>query len=295
MQISIYTDGACDIHAENQPGGWAAILRAIDDRGALIDENPISGGAEHTTNNQMELTAVIEGLKALKRPAQVTIFTDSRYVIDIAAGTKKAAKNRMLWQRFYRAAERHKIEWRYVRGHAGDPLNERCDRLAVAERVKRATADAKPGAAAPPASETAIKVYLSTRYSGKLKAAAWGAVIADGRAETEYSGRLPGSTEMECTLVGAIRCLETLPPDQGATVYTAQEYLSKGMKVWLPGWQARNWKSRKGEAVKYRKHWQRLHRLSSGRAVYFHFVRSHRDMPQFMQGKQLAAALLKQA
>ena len=68
MQITIYTDGACDIHAENKPGGWAAILQAIDDQGDLLKETVISGGAEHTTNNQMELTAVIEGLKKLSEP-----------------------------------------------------------------------------------------------------------------------------------------------------------------------------------------------------------------------------------
>ena len=64
MQITIYTDGACDIHADNQPGGWAAILLAIDENGKVIREKVISGGAENTTNNQMELQAVIEGLKS---------------------------------------------------------------------------------------------------------------------------------------------------------------------------------------------------------------------------------------
>ena len=138
MQITIYTDGACDIHADNQPGGWAAILRAADASGAIVKETVLSGGAESTTNNQMELTAVIEGIKALKKPAEVTIFTDSRYVIDIARKAKGAKLNRALWQAFFDIAGPHQIDWRFVKGHAGDALNERCDRLAVAEKNRRA-------------------------------------------------------------------------------------------------------------------------------------------------------------
>ena len=89
MQITIYTDGACDIHADNQPGGWAAILCASDECGNVIKESIVRGGREMTTNNQMELTAVIEGLKALKRSSNITVVSDSRYVIDIAGKAKK--------------------------------------------------------------------------------------------------------------------------------------------------------------------------------------------------------------
>ena len=84
MQITIYTDGACDIHADNRPGGWAAILCASNKNGEIEKETVIRGGCERTTNNQMELTAVIEGLKQLQSVRhRVTIVTDSRYVIDI--------------------------------------------------------------------------------------------------------------------------------------------------------------------------------------------------------------------
>ena len=85
MQIKIYTDGACDVHADNKPGGWAAILQATGDDGAVVKEKVISGGAENTTNNQMELTAVIEGLKLLTHATKLTIVTDSLTVIRGAA------------------------------------------------------------------------------------------------------------------------------------------------------------------------------------------------------------------
>ena len=139
MQITIYTDGACDMHAENRPGGWAAILRATGNNGDILKETVISGGREQTTNNQMELTAVIEGLKQLQRPSQVTIVTDSRYVIDIASEQKRKRKNATLWDEFSAASADHQIVWQYVEGHSGHTYNERCDKLAVSEKNRLAS------------------------------------------------------------------------------------------------------------------------------------------------------------
>ena len=291
MQIRLYTDGACDIHAENKPGGWAAILQANDDAGALVKEVVASGGAEGTTNNQMELTAVVKGLKLLSRPATLTVYSDSRYVIDIARGAKKPVKNRRLWQAYFELAGRHMLDWKYVAGHSGDPLNERCDRLAVAERRKFAE-PVRSGAAQSPASE--LQIYLSTQLSRKHKTAAWAAVIVEGGVMREASGRPERVSELEATLIGAIRCLERLPPGKSATLFTAQEYLSKGMNLWLAGWEARGWKTRSGEPVKYRAHWQALQTLARGRRLEFRFVKQRDDNPHFQRGKELAAERLQQ-
>ena len=250
MQITIYTDGACDIHGANQPGGWAAIMQALAENGNVLKETVLSGGAENTTNNQMELTAVIRGLNALRHPSSVTVVTDSRYVIDIARGRKKVLKNKALWQDFYAAAAGHGIRWQFVEGHSGDRMNERCDRLAVAEKRKFALPEAQQASDAEPTSASGVHIYLSTQYSGKDKATAWAAIVRTGDTVAEFSGRLPDTSELESTLVGAIICLEQHVPDQDATLYTAQEYLSKGMNQWLAGWQARRWKTRGGEPVK---------------------------------------------
>lgn len=293
MQITIYTDGACDIHADNQPGGWAAILQAMDESGKLVKETVVSGGAESTTNNQMELTAAIEGLKALKRQSTVTIVSDSRYVIDIARGTKKVGKNRSLWKAFFEIAGQHMVDWKYVAGHSGDELNERCDRLAVAERRRftkpqnDAVAESEFGA------DTVIQVYLSTQYSGKSKATSWAAVIVKSGVTRELSGLLTDTTELEGTLIGAISSLESVPAEESATVFTAQEYLAKGMNRWLAGWAARKWKTRNGEPVKYQEHWRALQRLSEGREIYFRFVKAREDSPYFQRGKELAAESLQ--
>lgn len=139
--VEIATDGACK--GNPGPGGWAAIIRS----GGY--EKEVSGGERDTTNNRMELQAAIEGLNALKRPCRVTLSTDSRYVMDgltkwVAGwqrnGWKTAAKqpvkNADLWQALIAAAKPHRIEWIWVKGHAGHPDNERADALACAEAMK---------------------------------------------------------------------------------------------------------------------------------------------------------------
>ena len=138
-QVTVYTDGACS--GNPGPGGWGAILRY----GA--HEKEISGGAASTTNNRMELTAVIEALRLLREPCLVELWSDSKYVIDAlekgwarswqrrgwVKGDKKPALNPDLWEELLTLTDRHTVRCHWVKGHADDPYNERCDRLAVAE------------------------------------------------------------------------------------------------------------------------------------------------------------------
>ena len=142
--VEIYTDGACS--GNPGPGGWGAILRY----GAA--EKCLSGGEANTTNNRMELTAVIRALEALKEPCVVELWSDSRYVIDglekgWAAGwrkkgwikaDKKPALNPDLWERLLALCERHEMRYHWVKGHADNEFNKRCDAMAVAEREKYA-------------------------------------------------------------------------------------------------------------------------------------------------------------
>lgn len=137
--IEIFTDGACSGNPGS--GGWGAILRCGD------TEKELSGGAADTTNNRMELTAVIEALKALKRECEITLYTDSRYVMDgvnewlpnwkrndwRTTNKKSAVKNIDLWQELDRLLPLHKIKWVWVKGHNGHPENERVDKLARAQ------------------------------------------------------------------------------------------------------------------------------------------------------------------
>lgn len=133
--VDIYTDGACS--GNPGPGGWGALLRSGD------REKEIYGGDPRTTNNRMELTAVIEALSTLKRPLHIRVYTDSQYVqkgIGVwleawkrrgwRTADRQPVKNIDLWQALDRLAAGHRIEWHWVRGHAGHVENERADRLA---------------------------------------------------------------------------------------------------------------------------------------------------------------------
>jgi ribonuclease HI len=133
--VEIFTDGACK--GNPGPGGWGAVIRSGG------REKELSGGEPLTTNNRMELLAAIRALEALKRPCEVLLYTDSIYVRDgitkwihgwrrngWRTADRKPVKNSELWQELLAAAEPHRIAWRWVKGHAGHPENERADRLA---------------------------------------------------------------------------------------------------------------------------------------------------------------------
>lgn len=141
-KVSLYTDGACS--GNPGTGGYGTILVYIDSNGSK-HEKEFSEGYKVTTNNQMELMAVIVGLEALKKPCEVTIYSDSKYVVDafnnnwiegwIQKGWKTAGKtpvkNVELWKRLLKAKENHSVTFVWVKGHAGHEYNERCDTLAV--------------------------------------------------------------------------------------------------------------------------------------------------------------------
>ena len=147
-QVEVYTDGACS--GNPGPGGWGAVLRYRFN--GKVYEKELSGGDASTTNNRMELTAVIEALKALKKECDITIYTDSRYVMDgvqewmpnwkrngwKTTNKKSPVKNLELWQILDSLLSKHKIKWVWVKGHNGHPENERVDKLARDEAKKYA-------------------------------------------------------------------------------------------------------------------------------------------------------------
>ena len=143
MQVKIYTDGAARGNPDG-PGGYGTVLEYVDSKGELHTRE-LSQGYKRTTNNRMELMAVIAGLEALNRPCQVELYSDSKYVVDafdqhwidgwIKKGWKRGknepVKNIDLWQRLLKAKAPHQVQFIWVKGHDGHPQNERCDTLAT--------------------------------------------------------------------------------------------------------------------------------------------------------------------
>ena len=143
MRVTLYTDGAARGNPDG-PGGYGAVLQYIDGNGAL-HEKELSAGYKKTTNNRMELMAVIVGLETLIKPCEVLVVSDSKYVTDSfnqkwvdgwlknnwRNSTKKPVKNMELWKRLLQAMEQHKVVFQWVKGHDGHPENERCDKLAT--------------------------------------------------------------------------------------------------------------------------------------------------------------------
>lgn len=143
MEVTIYTDGAARGNPDG-PGGYGAVLQYVDSKGTL-HERELSAGYKKTTNNRMELMAAIRGLEALTKPCEVTLYSDSKYLVDafhqkwiegwIKRGWKKAdkkpVKNEDLWRRLLEVMKPHQVTYVWVKGHDGHPLNERCDVLAT--------------------------------------------------------------------------------------------------------------------------------------------------------------------
>jgi ribonuclease HI len=140
-KVTLYSDGSCE--GNPGPGGWAAILVGESHR------QEISGGSPATTNNRMELQAAVEGLRALSEPCEVEFFTDSQYVrngitewlknwkaFNWKTKTKQPVKNQDLWKELDAESARHRITWKWLKGHAGHEMNERCDVLARTEVIK---------------------------------------------------------------------------------------------------------------------------------------------------------------
>ena len=141
--VTIYTDGAARGNPEG-PGGYGAVITFVDSRGKTHTKE-LSAGYDKTTNNRMELMAVIAALEALTKPCRIRLFADSKYVVNAfrenwitnwrqngwKTASKSPVKNRLLWERLLKAMEPHTITWEWVKGHAGVEYNEICDRLAT--------------------------------------------------------------------------------------------------------------------------------------------------------------------
>jgi len=268
--VDIYTDGGADPNPG--AGGWGAVLIAG------LKTKEISGADPETTNNRMELTAAISALGLLKQPCQVNLYTDSQYLRKgitqwvtgwMENGWRKRngrpVENKDLWIELIDQADRHEIEWHWVKGHRGNPLNERADRLATEARRKLPPARRRkgtPSVAIDPAALPEMVIYARACALGVPGPGGYAALLQDADGATEcVSGSWPLATSNVMELWAAIGALRHLGQPSRVTVHTTSKYVLDGATKWLATWEKSGWRTVSGKPVKHREIWEELSRV----------------------------------
>lgn len=290
FNITIYSDGGASPNPG--PGGWAALL--IADNGYTKE---LSGAEKETTNNRMELTAAVEALRALKQSSHVMFYTDSEYLRKgitewlakwIRQGWQRRegeVKNQDLWQALQAETKRHEITWQWVKGHAGNPNNERVDQMATAARQQML------GLPVTPIPTAQVEIAFQVRASKTGKYGGWAIrVTAQDAAPEIITNQIAGEnlTHNELELIALLDILQRATPDTALNIYCPSDYTCNGMSQWVHGWQKRGWITKEGGEVQHRKRWEAL--LDAARPLTIRWLRDPNPPPDYVkQLKKLAA------
>lgn len=290
MEVTIYSDGGADPNPGI--GGWAAILRYGS------HEKVLTGNEPHTTNNRMELTAALEALKSLNRPCQVQFYTDSEYLrlgitewieswkkLNWRTKGKKPVANADLWKQLLPLTEEHEIEWHWVRGHSGDPLNERVDDLA---RQAREAISPKLKVA-----QDAPRAYVRASQKGSSGVGGWGVVVEYDDETRQLSGSEPNTTNNRMELRAAIEGIRSLPSGSEVQLVTTSDYVYQGATKWIEGWRLRNWQKRNGNPIANEDLWRELDKLMKEYTVQW--INAKGDSGSDLRGLQEASKLANDA
>jgi len=281
-RVEIYTDGGADPNPG--AGGWGAVLISG------IRTKEISGAEQETTNNRMELTAAISALGLLNKPCEVTLYTDSQYLRrgitewieawkahDWLKRNGRPVENVDLWQALDEAQERHRVTWKWVKGHRGNPLNERADHLATEARRRLGPRQVvvKPRERVADVEEDLVSVQVYTRGSalGTPGPAGYGAtIVVDGAEPRVVSGGWPSATINVMELWAVVAALRSLPGRCAVTIHTTSKYVHDGATRWLAGWERRGWRTQKGSSVKNKDIWVELTRVMGDHDLHWEAV-----------------------
>ena len=288
-KVTIYTDGGADPNPGY--GGWAALLKSGK------HEKVLTGNAENATNNQMELTAAINALEALKSPCAVELYTDSQYLQKgitewiedwVSKGWKKKGEpiaNAELWQKLWQLTQAHDISWHWVRGHTGNRLNERVDQLAREARLEIAP-EAGFDAALP-------RLYTRGSCKGNPGPGGWGVVLERGGDTSQFSGTMLDTTNNRMELVAVLEGLATVPARVPIYIVTTSDYVFQGATKWIHGWRRRDWKKKDGQPVANSDLWLELDKELQSREI--RWINGKNSPERFAQGLEEAARIAQLA
>lgn len=255
-KVTIYTDGSADPNPGI--GGWAAILRSGP------HEKLLSGNDPEATNNAMELTAAISALQTLKTPCQVELYTDSEYLRQgvtrylaqwQAQGWQRSGEpipNAELWRALSQLTQTHQIEWHWIKGHADNEFNNRCDQVAREARLKITPAwDAN-------ATKTLPTAYLRASCLGNPGRGGWAVILEHEGSRQIISGHQEKTTNNRMELEAALAAFSLLPPQSPLQLYTMSNYLYQGATQWVHNWRRQRWLKHDGLPVVNSAEWKRL-------------------------------------
>jgi ribonuclease HI len=297
--VQIYTDGGCDPNPG--PGGWGAVLICG------LKTKDLSGAERDTTNNRMELTAALQAMRALTRPCNITLNTDSRYLQrgisewlpawqnhNWHKANGQPVENQDLWKELAGEITRHQVEWVWVKGHAGHPLNERADQLATAARAamlrhKNIARPVSQEALAPAEGQLpVITIYTRACALGVPGPAGYAGVLImpDGQKQLVSGGwELATSNVME--LWAAIASLRAVKQRSQITLHTTSKYLYDNITQRLAIWERNHWHTSLGQAVKNQEIWRELALVQGDHDVTWKLVTG--DSGEFSQQAARAA------
>ena len=287
--IQIYTDGACK--SNPGPGGWGAII--------LYPDRPphqINGGEKNTTNNQMELTAVIKALETIQKSTdKIVLFTDSKYVKEgitnwldkwknnnWKTSLNSPVKNHLLWQHLDVCAKNLDIQWEWVKGHADNQWNEAADKLACSAVPCIDTQVEKNIEKLPIDDPDAIHIFTAIAFSAKNKSGAWTAYLRYKTHTKSISGTMENTSSNQLHICSAIGGLQLVKKKYPIHLYTLSDYLKDGASMWIRKWHRNNWKTKEGEPVKHKALWISLQQLTNTYQIQWHRI-SKKSLPREMK------------
>lgn len=264
-------------------------------------EKVLTGNDPEATNNRMELTAALRALQALTRPSDVDLYTDSEYlrrgVTEWLAGWEangwrakrgnRPIRNVDLWRPLAEQVRRHTIEWHWVKGHAGDAMNERVDQLAREARLAitpRQLVD-----------DNAPRLTLGVSYRHKARVGGWAVVKDDGDERQTLAGVETGTSSNRLELRAAINALTLLPYGSAAFLFTSNDYLFQGATQWIHGWRKREWVKRDGKPVANADLWQLLDAALQTYQIHWINAKGQGDAEALEAARELARAQANEA